>query len=181
MDTVFVKQIFEKPDLYMDKVVSLSGWIRTIRDSKKFGFIELNDGTFLKNLQIVIDESLDNFGDVVKLTISSAITVKGVLVESPGAKQPFEIQARKIIIEGAAAPDYPLQKKRHTFEYLRTIAHLRPRTNTFSAVFRIRSLAHLQPINSFKNGALSTFTRPSLPLVIVKVLGNVSGNYLRLC
>ncbi len=141
MDTVFVKQIFEKPDLYMDKVVSLSGWIRTIRDSKKFGFIELNDGTFLKNLQIVIDESLDNFGDVVKLTISSAITVQGVLVESPGAKQPFEIQARKIIIEGAAAPDYPLQKKRHTFEYLRTIAHLRPRTNTFSAVFRIRSLA----------------------------------------
>ena len=141
METVFVKQIFRNPDLYMNKEVELSGWIRTIRDSKKFGFIELNDGTFFKNLQIVIDDSLDNFTEVVKLNISSAITVQGELVESPGAKQPFELKAKQIVIEGPAAADYPLQKKRHSFEYLRTIAHLRPRTNTFSAVFRIRSLA----------------------------------------
>lgn len=141
MESVFVKQIFRNPDLYMNKEIKLSGWIRTIRDSKKFGFIELNDGTFFKNLQIVIDDSLDNFAEVVKLNISSAITVQGELVESPGAKQPFEVKAKHIVIEGPAAADYPLQKKRHTFEYLRTIAHLRPRTNTFSAVFRIRSLA----------------------------------------
>src|SRR5690606_35117051 len=106
-----------------------------------FAFIELNDGTFFKNLQIVIDDSLANFSEVVKLNISSAIIAEGKLVESPGAKQPFELKADKIIIEGAASSDYPLQKKRHSFEYLRTIAHLRPRTNTFSAVFRVRSLA----------------------------------------
>ena len=126
---------------YINKEIRVSGWVRTIRDSKSFAFIELNYGTFFKNLQIVIDDSLANFSEVVKLNISSAIIAEGKLVESPGAKQPFELKADKIIIEGAASSDYPLQKKRHSFEYLRTIAHLRPRTNTFSAVFRVRSLA----------------------------------------
>lgn len=119
----------------------VSGWIRTIRDTKRFAFIELNDGTFFKNLQIVIDDTLPNFREVVKLNISSAVTVEGRIVESPGAKQPLELKATKVAIEGISASDYPLQKKRHSFEYLRTIAHLRPRTNTFYAVFRIRSQA----------------------------------------
>jgi len=121
--------------------VRVSGWIRTIRDTKRFAFIELNDGTFFKNLQIVIDDTLPNFREVVKLNISSAVTVEGRIVESPGAKQPLELKATKVAIEGISASDYPLQKKRHSFEYLRTIAHLRPRTNTFYAVFRIRSQA----------------------------------------
>ncbi|MDI9450649.1 MAG: asparagine--tRNA ligase [Bacillota bacterium] len=125
----------------MNQDVRVSGWIRTIRDTKRFAFIELNDGTFFKNLQIVIDDTLPNFREVVKLNISSAVTVEGRIVESPGAKQPLELKATKVAIEGISASDYPLQKKRHSFEYLRTIAHLRPRTNTFYAVFRIRSQA----------------------------------------
>ncbi len=141
MNNVTVKQLFLQPDAYLNTTIMVSGWIRTIRDSKSFGFIELNDGSFFKNLQIVFEDSLDNFADVAKLTISSAIVVEGQLVESPGAKQPFELKAARVIIEGQADQAYPLQKKRHTFEFLRTIAHLRPRTNTFAAVFRIRSLA----------------------------------------
>lgn len=141
MENILVKQIFRQPDLYIGKDIQVSGWVRTIRDSKTFGFIELNDGSFFKNLQIVFDDTLDNFTTIAKLGIGSAIIVEGELVESIGAKQPFEIKAKKIIIEGKAEPDYPLQKKRHTFEYLRTIAHLRPRANAFNAVFRIRSLA----------------------------------------
>lgn len=141
METVLVKKIFRDPGSFLDKKIKLSGWIRTIRDSKNFAFIELNDGSFFNNLQVVIDSSLDNFEEVTKLTISSAIIVEGKLVESPGAKQPFELKADWIQIESMADADYPLQKKRHSFEYLRTIAHLRPRTNTFSAVFRVRSLA----------------------------------------
>lgn len=141
MKEITVKQIFRQPDLYLGQQITVSGWIRTLRDSKNFGFIELNDGTFFKNLQVVFDDSLDNFAKIAKLTISSAIIVKGELVESPGAKQPFELKASEITIEGEADADYPLQKKRHSFEFLRTIAHLRPRTNTFSAVFRLRSIA----------------------------------------
>jgi len=141
VENILVKQIFRQPDLYIGKDIQVSGWVRTIRDSKTFGFIELNDGSFFKNLQIVFDDTLDNFTTIAKLGIGSAIIVEGELVESIGAKQPFEIRAKKIIIEGKAEPDYPLQKKRHTFEYLRTIAHLRPRANAFNAVFRIRSLA----------------------------------------
>ncbi len=140
MDKTTIRQIFRDPETYYDRKVLVSGWIRTIRDSKTFGFIELNDGTFFKNIQVVIDESLDNFADVVRYTTASAIVVEGTLVASPGAKQPFEIKAEKVSLESAAAADYPLQKKRHTFEYLRTIAHLRPRTNAFSAVFRVRSI-----------------------------------------
>ncbi|HEX3044852.1 MAG TPA: asparagine--tRNA ligase [Bacillota bacterium] len=140
MKQVTIKEIMKNPPGYLNQSIRLSGWVRTIRDSKTFGFIELNDGTFFKNLQIVFDDTLENFADIVKLTISSSIVVEGVLEESPGAKQPFEVKAKLISIEGQAAPDYPLQKKKHSFEYLRTIAHLRPRANTFSAVFRLRSL-----------------------------------------
>lgn len=123
-----------------DKEVQICGWIRTIRDNKTFGFIEINDGSFFKNLQIVFDNSLDNFSEISHLNIGSAIRVKGNVIETPQAKQPYEIKATEIFIEGKSSPEYPLQKKRHTFEYLRTIAHLRPRTNTFSAVFRLRSV-----------------------------------------
>jgi len=128
--------------------VQLKGWVRTSRLSKTFGFIELNDGSFFKNIQIVFDESLANFEAVSKITLGSSLIVTGEVVESPGAKQAFEIKAHEITIVGLADADYPLQKKRHSFEFLRTIAHLRPRTNTFTAVFRVRSLlAHA--IHSF--------------------------------
>lgn len=141
MKKILIKQLYREKEKFINKEITVAGWIRTERTSKNFGFIELNDGSFFKNLQIVIDTSLDNFDKVSKLPISSSIIVKGKLVETPSAKQPFEIQASKITIEGTSLQDYPLQKKRHSFEFLRTIAHLRPRSNTFSAVFRIRSLA----------------------------------------
>ncbi len=128
--------------------VAVSGWVRTVRDSKAFAFIELNDGTYFKNVQIVCDESLENFKDVTKITLGSALKVTGRVVLTPDMKQPFEIKAEKVEIVGLSSPEYPLQKKRHTFEYLRTQAHLRPRTNTFNAVFRVRSLA-AQAIHAF--------------------------------
>ncbi|MGE5677720.1 MAG: asparagine--tRNA ligase [Pseudomonadota bacterium] len=135
-----VKQLYRSSGDYINKKIEVSGWVKTERTSKNFGFIELNDGSFFKNLQVVFEEGLENFNDIAKLSVGSAISVEGILVESPGAKQPFELKAEKIIIEGLSTPDYPLQKKSHSFEFLRTIAHLRPRTNTFAAVFRIRSL-----------------------------------------
>ena len=141
MKSTLVKQVYRETDKYADQTITLSGWIRNIRSSKKFGFIELNDGSFFKNIQIVFEEGLENFSEVAKFGISSAIIVKGTLVKTPDAKQPFEVKAEEIILEGASDSDYPLQKKRHSFEYLRTIAHLRPRSNAFSAVFRVRSLA----------------------------------------
>lgn len=135
-----VKSLYRNKEDYIGKDIKVAGWIRTSRISKSFGFIELNDGSFFKNLQIVIDESkLDNFKEVSKLAISSAIIVEGELVSVDNAKNPIEIQAKKITVEGESDSSYPLQKKRHTFEYLRTIAHLRPRSNAFSAVFRVRS------------------------------------------
>ena len=137
---VNVRQIFKNREEYFDKEVSIGGWVRSIRDSKTFGFIVLNDGTFFEPIQIVYSDSLVNFQEVSKTNVGAALIVTGTLVATPGAKQPFEIQARKIEIEGASTPDYPLQKKRHTMEYLRTMTHLRARTNTFSAVFRVRSL-----------------------------------------
>lgn len=139
MKTTDTKDIFKSPKNY--KEVRIEGWIRTIRDSKNFGFIELNDGTFQKNVQIVFENDLNNFEEVRKYSTGSAITVTGDLLLTPEAKQPFEIKASKIVLEAPSDPSYPLQKKRHSMEYLRTIAHLRPRTNTFSAVFRVRSLA----------------------------------------
>ncbi len=135
-----IKDIYSKTDDYLGKSVTVGGWVRTLRDNKNFGFIELNDGTFFKSVQIVFDTELANFADIAKLGVGSALTVVGEVVESQGQKQSFEIKSKEIIIEGESDPSYPLQKKRHSLEYLRTIAHLRPRTNTFSAVFRIRSL-----------------------------------------
>ena len=128
--------------------VEISGWVRTLRDSKAFAFIEINDGSFFKNVQVICEESLPNFKEVVKTTLGSALRVKGVLALTPEMKQPFEIKAQEVEIVGLSDPAYPLQKKRHTVEYLRTQAHLRPRTNLFSAVFRIRSLA-AQAIHAF--------------------------------
>lgn len=138
--TVLVKDLFRKFEDFKDKEVSISGWVRTIRDSKNFGFIEINDGSFFKNVQVVFEASLPNFEDVRKLSISSSVEVSGTVVKTENAKQPFEIKASKIEIINQANLDYPLQKKKHSFEYLRTISHLRPRTNTYNAVFRVRSL-----------------------------------------
>ncbi|MBV4419609.1 asparagine--tRNA ligase [Clostridium tyrobutyricum] len=141
METTLVKTIYRNTEKFADKEVKVLGWIRTIRDSKNFGFIELNDGTFFKNIQIVFDNTIDNFKEVAKLPISSSLAIEGKVVITPNAKQSFEIHAKNICIEGMSSSDYPLQKKRHTLEYLRTIAHLRGRSNTFSAVFRVRSVA----------------------------------------
>lgn len=141
MKTRVIKEIFKDAKSLLNQSIRVCGWVRTIRDQKTFGFIELNDGTYFKNLQVIIEENLPNFSEVVKLSVGSALIIEGDLVESPGAKQPFELKAKQVLIEGQSTPDYPLQKKRHSFEYLRTIAHLRARTNTFAAVFRVRSLA----------------------------------------
>ncbi|MFA7122829.1 MAG: asparagine--tRNA ligase [Candidatus Delongbacteria bacterium] len=124
----------------LGKEIEISGWVRTERTSKNFGFIELNDGTFFKNIQVVYDDTLPNFAEITKITTGSSLTVKGELIKSPGDKQPFELKAENIEIIGLADPEFPLQKKRHTTEYLRTIAHLRPRTNLYRAVFKVRSL-----------------------------------------
>lgn len=142
MDTnnILVKDLYRNTNSYEGKTIQVSGWVKTIRDSKNFGFIELNDGTFFKNVQIVFDQELENFEEVKKLSISSSIKVMGEVVKTENAKQPFEIKAQKVEIINQASLDYPLQKKRHSFEYLRTISHLRPRTNTFNAVFRVRSI-----------------------------------------
>lgn len=138
---VTVKELYLDKEKYINKEIEVNGWVRTVRDSKTFGFIELNDGSFFKNIQIVFSDKLKNFLDICKLTISSTITVTGTLVKTENAKQPFELQAKEVKIFSQADLSYPLQKKRHSFEYLRTVAHLRPRTNTFSAIFRIRSVA----------------------------------------
>ena len=140
MELTIIKDLYRDTDKYIGKEIEVGGWIRSIRDSKIFGFIVLNDGTFFETLQIVYHDEMENFAEISKLNVGAAIIVKGTLVATPEAKQPFEIQASEIVVEGTSAPDYPLQKKRHSFEYLRTISHLRPRTNTFQAVFRVRSL-----------------------------------------
>ena len=140
MDLIDVRELYRNKDQYIGKQVSVGGWVRSVRDSKTFGFIVLNDGTYFETLQVVYHDKKENFADVSKLNVGSAIIVKGELVATPEAKQPFEIQAEEVLIEGASTTDYPLQKKRHTLEYLRTQTHLRARTNTFQAVFRVRSL-----------------------------------------
>ena len=140
MDMVNVRDLFRKREEYFEQTVTVGGWVRSIRSSKNFGFIVVNDGTFFEPVQVVYSDVLSNFSEVEKLNVGAAIIVTGKLVETPGTKQPFEIQAEEIVLEGASTPDYPLQKKKHSFEYLRTISHLRPRTNTFEAVFRVRSL-----------------------------------------
>ncbi|MFA9397019.1 MAG: asparagine--tRNA ligase [Clostridiaceae bacterium] len=140
MKNILVKDIFKTPDSFKESEIKISGWIRTLRASSHFGFIEVNDGSFFTNIQVVFEENLENFKEISKLAISSSISIEGKLVLTPDAKQPFELKATTITIEGLSDADYPLQKKRHSVEYLRTIAHLRPRSNLFSAVFRVRSL-----------------------------------------
>ena len=140
MKLTTVKEIYKEREKYLDKEVTVGGWVRSVRDSKTFGFIVLHDGSFFETLQVVYHDTMENFAEISKLNVGAAIIVKGTLVATPQAKQPFEIQAAEVTVEGNSAPDYPLQKKRHSLEYLRTITHLRPRTNTFQAVFRVRSL-----------------------------------------
>ena len=148
MDRLEIAKLYKTPE---EKEVTVAGWIKTIRDSKALGFIELNDGSSFRNLQIVFEDSkIDNFKEIAKLNVGSAIVVHGNVILTPQAKQPLEVHAKEILIEGPSSPDYPLQKKRHSTEFLRTIAHLRPRTNTFSAVFRVRSVA-AYALHSFFN------------------------------
>ena len=141
MENVLVKDLYKESEKFSGKEVTLSGWVRTARDSKTFGFIELNDGSYFKNVQIVYEDKLENFAELTKLTVSSSIIVTGLFVLTPEAKQPFEIKATSVKIECLSPSDYPLQKKGHTIEFLREQAYLRPRTNLFSAVFRVRSVA----------------------------------------
>ncbi len=141
-DFVTVRELYRDRETYIDKEITVGGWLRSVRSSSKsFGFLVLSDGTFFENLQIVISGDLENFEQVSKLNVGSAVIVTGKLVATPDAKQPFEIQAASVVVEGESTPDYPMQKKRHTLEFLRTMPHLRPRTNTFQAVFRVRSVA----------------------------------------
>lgn len=135
-----IRDLFREKEKYVGQTVTIGGWLRSVRDSKTFGFLVVNDGTFFEPLQVVYSDKLPNFSEVSRLNVGAAVIVTGKLVATPDAKQPFEIQADEVCIEGESAPDYPLQKKRHSFEFLRTISHLRPRTNTFQAVFRVRSL-----------------------------------------
>lgn len=142
MDRIQIKQIYDNQSAYADKIITVCGWARTIRDSKVFGFIELNDGSCFKCLQVVFEQDkVSNFNEIAKLNVGSSVAVTGKLVLTPENKQPFEIKAEKIEIEGKSTPDYPLQKKRHSVEFLREIAHLRPRTNLFNAVMKVRSVA----------------------------------------
>lgn len=141
MKEILLRELFRNTDQYQDKEVTVRGWIRNNRSSNKFGFIELNDGSFFKSVQVVYEEEfIDNFEEISKAYVAAALNVRGVVTLTPGAKQPFEIKAKEITVEATSTPDYPLQPKRHTMEFLREIAHLRPRSNTFAAVFRIRSL-----------------------------------------
>ena len=141
MNFITVKELYKNSEAYLDKAIEAVGWVRSNRGSKAFGFLVINDGSYFNTLQVVYHDTMENFAEISKLNVGAAVIVKGKLVATPEAKQPFEIQAESVMVEGDSAPDYPLQKKRHSFEYLRTISHLRPRTNTFQAVFRVRSLA----------------------------------------
>ena len=141
MDLITVREIYKNREQFLDKTVRIGGWVRSVRDSKTFGFIVVSDGSYFETLHVVYHDTMKNFAEVSKLNVGAAIIVEGTLVATPEAKQPFEIQAVTVDVEGVSASDYPLQKKRHSLEYLRTISHLRPRTNTFQAVFRVRSLA----------------------------------------
>ncbi|MDD3367699.1 MAG: asparagine--tRNA ligase [Lachnospiraceae bacterium] len=140
MELTDIRDLYRRKEEFIGKKVTIGGWVRSNRDSKVFGFIVVNDGTFFETLQVVYSDKLENFAELCKLNIGSAVIVTGSIVETPQAKQPFEMQAEEVVLEGASTADYPLQKKRHTFEYLRIISHLRPRTNTFQATFRVRSL-----------------------------------------
>lgn len=140
MELINIRDLFRDKEKYLGNKVTVGGWVRSVRDSKTFGFIVVNDGTFFEPLQVVYHDTMENFAQISRLNVGAAIIVTGTLIATPDAKQPFEVQADSIEVEGESTPDYPLQKKRHSMEYLRTITHLRPRTNTFQAVFRVRSL-----------------------------------------
>ena len=140
MELTDIRELYREREKFFDKEVTIGGWVRSNRDSKNFGFLVINDGTFFEPLQVVYDDKLSNFEELTKTNVGAALVIRGTIVETPNAKQPFEMQAKEVYVEGPSTADYPLQKKRHTFEYLRTISHLRPRTNTFQAVFRVRSL-----------------------------------------
>ena len=141
MKEVLIRQLFRNTQEYQDKEVLIRGWVRNNRNSNKFGFIELNDGSFFKSVQVVYEEEfIENFEEIGKAYVATALAVRGVVALTPNAKQPFEIKAREITVEAESTPDYPLQPKRHSMEFLREIGYLRPRTNMFSAVFRVRSL-----------------------------------------
>ena len=142
MERVKISHLWAEPSAFAQKQITVCGWVRTVRDMKNFGFAELNDGSSFKGLQVVLErETLSNYDELVRLNVGAALIVRGLFVLTPEAKQPFELKALSVEIEGLSAPEYPLQKKRHTVEYLRTVQHLRPRTNLFSAVFRVRSVA----------------------------------------
>ena len=141
MELISVRELFRNTAAYADKQVEIGGWVRNRRPSKQFGFIVLNDGTYFTPVQVVYNDTIENFQEISKINIGAALIVKGTVVLTPDSKQPFEIQAQSVTVEGASTGDFPLQPKRHTMEFLRTIPHLRPRTNTFQAVFRVRSLA----------------------------------------
>ncbi len=140
MELTDIRTLYKQTTSYIDCDITVGGWVRSNRDQKSFGFLTISDGTYFNPLQVVYDGSLVNYRDIAKINVGAAVIAKGKLISTPNAKQPFEIQAQEIVLEGAAGPDYPLQKKRHTLEYLRTMTHLRARTNTFQAVFRVRSL-----------------------------------------
>ena len=140
MQLTDIKDLYRSREKYMGREVTVGGWVRSNRDSRNFGFLIINDGTFFEPLQVVYGDGLPNFAELCKMNVGAALIIRGTIVETPGAKQPFEMQAAEVMVEGPSTADYPRQKKRHTFEYLRTISHLRPRTNTFQAVFRVRSL-----------------------------------------
>lgn len=141
MNLIQIKELYEKKETFSNKIITLCGWVKSNRDSKTFGFLSISDGTFFTPVQIVYDDTLENYDRIRKINVGASLIVTGEFLLTPDAKQPFEIHAHSVSIEGDCPPDYPLQKKRHSFEYLRTISHLRPRTNTFQAVFRVRSLA----------------------------------------
>ena len=165
MKRTTISEIYKSPELFADKEITVAGWAKTIRSSNAFGFIELGDGSFFSPLQIVFEaDKLDNYKDIAKQNVGAALIARGTLVLTPEAKQPFELKAAAIEVEGTSTPDYPLQKKRHSLEFLRTIAHLRPRANTFNAVFRVRSCA-AQGIHKFF--AEQGFVYVNTPLITV--------------
>ncbi len=165
MKRTTISEIYKSPELFADKEITVAGWAKTIRSSNAFGFIELGDGSFFSPLQIVFEaDKLDNYKDIAKQNVGAALIARGTLVLTPEAKQPFELKAAEIEVEGTSTPDFPLQKKRHSLEFLRTIAHLRPRANTFNAVFRVRSCA-AQGIHKFF--AEQGFVYVNTPLITV--------------
>ena len=141
MELITVRELFKNTEKYVDQEIEIGGWVRNKRPSKQFGFIVLNDGTYFTPVQVVYNDSIANFQEISKINVGAALIVKGTLVLTPNAKQPFEIQAASVTVEGPSSGDYPLQPKKHSMEFLRSITHLRPRANTFQAVFRVRSLA----------------------------------------